>query len=115
MTYTPRERAEARLGKAADPRALDRLFELWPGARVEVRHKTVYRGVPFSADRIPLRCTTVEVWEGEKNDEPGSWADVNFRHVLREAVCHSGDRFVRRTGVELAFRKCLQAVRERSA
>lgn len=104
----PRQLAARVLGKAVHPFAVNRLFELWPEAQVAVRHGETRH------DGADLRFTEVEIWEGERTagTDPGSWAGVNTRHVTRRATCHPADPFDRRTGIRLAFDRCLrEAVR----
>lgn len=101
------------LGKAVHPEAINRLFEVWPEAQVEVRHDRTWRGIPFTGKRVQLRRTTVEVWEGEKNPIPlPKDQAANYRHITREAVCHPDDTFRRSDGIRIAFDRCLrEAVR----
>lgn len=104
--------AERVLGKAVHPAAIERLFEVWPKAQVEVRH-SYFMGSRPSGRRVELRRTVVEIWEGEKNPIllPAVYP-INHRHVTRSAVCHPEDTFDRRVGIRLAFDRCLrEAVR----
>lgn len=110
---SPRALAARILGYAVHPYAVDRLFEVWPEAQVEVRHDRVWRGIPFKGNRRQLRRTVVEIWEGEKNPKPlPKGQKPNHRHVTRQAICAAEDTFERAKGIDIAFRRALrEAVR----
>lgn len=96
-----RARAEQVLGKGVHPAAVERLFEVWPEAQVAVAHERELRAHSY---------TYVEVWIGNKSarDKP------HGLHVTRNAKCHPDDQFNRRTGVRIAFDRCLREVVRRA-
>jgi hypothetical protein len=77
------------LGKAVHERAIQRLHELWPEAKVEVKH-------------YESRATRVTITYGAKG-------------VHGCCRCYFKDRYDRKTGVRIAFRRALQKVRESEA
>lgn len=95
---SPRERAERVLGKAVHPRALDRLFELWPEAEAQVRHGT------FEHQSRRKHWTEVTLHKPQPVR-----ADV----VSRRAYVHSDDQRDRRKGIDIAFRRALREVSRR--
>jgi hypothetical protein len=89
------------LGKAVHPKAIDRLFEVWPEAQVQVdRYRTRHYGVDgIRVTRVIVAATSQE-------------GPRSHRVVDRRAYCHPDDPFDRRTGIRLAFDRCLrEAVR----
>lgn len=98
------------LGKAVHPAAIERLFDVWPEAQVEVWHDWVWRTDPFTQERRQTRRTVVEIWEGERNPVNPS----HTRRVQREALVHPDDNFERKTGIRVAFDRCLREAVRRS-
>jgi hypothetical protein len=105
-------RADVRLivGRAVHNDALDRLFELWPGALVRVTHKTEHIPDLTRMDgctrdaRWHRQITTVSI------DDP-----VSGYTVFGRAECAPGDQWDRKVGIAMAFRRALTKVRERVA
>lgn len=98
------KRAALRLGNAVHPGALGRLYELWPRADVRVQHRTE-------------RVLVIARMDGNVYEERQTTL-VAIRLAQRSpaigvAVCHPGDQWERRRGIELAFRRALNIVRER--
>jgi hypothetical protein len=87
------KRAEKVLGKAVHPDALNRLFELWPKAKVEVKHYGL---------RHRKRGTRVTITFGAKS-------------VHGFAECSLDDQYERKRGIQLAFQRALQKVRDINA
>lgn len=88
------ELARRVLGTAVHTKALQRLFELWPEADVQVTYGR-YDG---------RRTTTVIILH-----HPGAYAA--FGNVVRgKAHCDPSDQFVRRVGIDLAFRRALRKI-----
>lgn len=103
--HSPRARAERVLGLAVHPKALDRLFELCPEASVRVRHLQLWDPMDHWYERangkiVPniTRVTEVQI------DVPQEGVALAF------AECHPEDNYVRRRGIELAFRRALKLV-----
>jgi hypothetical protein len=102
------ERNARVLGKAVHPRALLRLHELWPHARVFVRHTWMQ---PSPGETFPWderdrrgrgrRVTAVAIVQ---DGEPDALQFVGF------AVKHPNDRWDRKRGIRLAFDRALRAV-----
>jgi hypothetical protein len=87
------ERARRVLGHAVHTKALQRLFELWPEAEVSVVYGR-YDG---------RRTTVVRI-----RHNPG--ATFVGGEARGEAHCDQSDQFVRRVGIDLAFRRALRKV-----
>lgn len=87
------ERAHRVLGRAVHTKAIRRLFELWPQADVSVVYSR-YDG---------RRTTVVEI---KPYPEATDWAGI----ARGEAHCDQADQFVRRVGIDLAFRRALRKV-----
>lgn len=89
------------LGNAVHPRAVDRLFELWPEADVAVRHGDDRH------DGVELKVTRVNI---AKKRDPVPTAATPL--ALGDARCRLDcDSWDRRHGISLAFRRALQEVR----
>jgi hypothetical protein len=104
---TPRLIAYARnrrvLGKAVHPLALVRLHELWPQARVFVRHHWTEPTPEESLEGSTGRRITV-VWIVKHPDDPDS------PHRGGRAFKHPSDPWDRRRGIALAFNRALKDV-----
>lgn len=85
------------LGNAVHRGALKRLFELWPEAKVEVKHYRYRYG-----EQVRPKATRVTIVYGA-------------RGVHGHSECGHGDQFSRKTGIQIAFRRALQKVRESEA
>lgn len=101
MPPTFAEERNARvLGKAVHPAALRRLHELFPNARVSVRHEATpserFYKRPSHKTRIYIDL------DGDRR--PGGT-------VFGTATCHHEDNFDRRKGIALAFRRALDIAR----
>jgi hypothetical protein len=86
-----RIRAEKALGKAVHPRALDRLFEIWPAAHVRVRHGKILN---MKWTRVSIRVS----------------ARASMGGFSATADCAPGDQWNRQFGIALAFRRALKKV-----
>lgn len=105
-----REHAGRVVGKAVHPAALDRLFELYPDVKIDVRHEhDALRDSrrPFRPDdhhRVYRVITRVTFWlDGERR--------ASARYVWAKATCHPYDNWDRRAGIKLAFDRALAAAR----
>lgn len=108
---TPREYAEAVLGKAASSEQLDELFELAPDAHPIVTHgiapeTKITRG---GIEEIwhNLNETTVEIFD----HRPGSDDQPAACLVTGYATCSPDDQWERRRGTTIAFGRGLAALR----
>jgi hypothetical protein len=97
-------RARRVLGKAVHPDAVSRLFELWPQARVFVKH-TIMELTPEEVFKGGTRRIATMVWIVKYPDDPDS------PRVMGIAIKHPNDHWDRRRGIELAFRRALGLVR----
>lgn len=89
-SWIAREKAKSALGKAVHPAALNRLFELYPEAIVRVRHNVTWHHG---------RQTVVYI----------QWKPDNELCTKYGAVtCHSDDQYVKRVGIDKAFRQALK-------
>lgn len=111
LLKTPAEARNANvLGRAVHPAALRRLHELFPNARVFVRHEATPVELPHGTQRIsrrfyqrPSHETRVYIYlDGDRR--PGET-------IFGTATCHHEDNFDRRKGIELAFRRALDIAR----
>jgi len=102
---------------AVHPNAVQRLHELFPKATITVEH-TVYR-VPLAAD-TPLKLDgprdreqhATRVWIDLEGDwEPNCGKPRPSSAIFADATCHPDDRFDRRKGIELAFKRALDMAR----
>lgn len=103
---TARDRNSATLGAAVHPMALARLHQLFPDARVKVRHETteVPRHSRMSDYRVlPEHETRVYV-DLDGNDNPSAT-------IFGKAICHPADNYDRRKGIDVAFRRALDIAR----
>lgn len=105
---TAREKAGHVLGKAVHPAALDRLYEIWPNAFVEVLHERIADDTkPWRMDQsIPTkRVTEVVIYAtGFHEGLPMPEARTG------RAVCHPNDNFERRQGIKMAFDRAFKQV-----
>lgn len=104
----PYLKAFAALGDAVHPAALRRLFEMWPEARVHVQHAYVWRGKPFTSERIQVRQTLVRIEAQDFEPNERTW-----KRVTRTAMCSPDDQYDRKYGIALAFRRALHEVSNR--
>lgn len=94
------------LGKAVHPGALRRLHELVPEAKVYVRHHvlTALAGDVRAGVAAEVRPTTrVMIDTGREGER---------RVAVGSARCAAGDKYDRKLGIQLAFRRALELVRE---
>jgi hypothetical protein len=96
-------RAGRVLGHAGHPRAINRLVELWPQARVLVAHGYEAQIIPLPSPFRGRRATRVVIREDDAEDA---------RWVGGEALCSPSDQFCRRRGIEIAFRRALRRLVE---
>jgi hypothetical protein len=102
LTIREVERAQRVLGKAVHPGAIDRLYELWPEAIVYVQHgENRAPGDRMSGPAIVTRWTRVTIVR----------SSAKLYEVVGEAFCHPNDRYDRKRGIELAFKRALNDVR----
>lgn len=94
-----RHLAKRRLGKAVHPLALNRLYELWPEAHVQVSHVTSQLGGP--------QWTSVWIWQRYGESKPAGEC------IVRHANVHPHDQRNRRYGISPAFRRALREVSRR--
>lgn len=116
---TPAEtRTQNVVGKAVHPGAVRRLHELFPEATVTVEH-VVYR-VPLAPD-APVRMGgprdreqhATRVWIDLEGDwQPNCGRPRPSHSIFADATCHPDDRFDRRKGIEIAFRRALDTARQ---
>lgn len=111
MLKTPAEKySAAKLGAAVHPGAIRRLHELFPDARVTVRHEENLVELPFGARRMgniyfasPEHTTRVYIdLAGDQNPTTT---------IVGRADCHPADNFDRRKGIKIAFRRALDIAR----
>lgn len=98
------ERNAAVLGKAVHPGALARLHELYPDVRVEVHHRIDaddFIGPGRSREQWHVTRITLRFGDGPSD------------YLWAEAKCHPDDRYERREGIKLAFRRALESARKR--
>lgn len=89
-SWIARQKAWKVLGYAVHPAALNRLFELAPEAIVRVRHNRTWHDA---------RQTVVYI----------QWVPGNRLCTKYGAVtCHSSDQYVKRVGIDKAFRQALK-------
>jgi hypothetical protein len=106
------ERNARVLGKAVHPAALARLHELFPEARCSVEHEETPIELPRGTRKLERRFyqrlsheTRVFI-DLDGDGRPGGV-------IFGTATCHHEDNFVRRKGIELAFRRALDIARRR--
>lgn len=87
------------VGEGVKPRAVERLLQLWPDARVKVSHSK-----PITS-RMG-RWTEVVITESD---------DPEARCVAAVAACHPNDNYERRRGISIAFLRALKAVKNKTA
>lgn len=98
MKLSPRERVERTLGKAVHPRAIDRLFELWPHAEVEVKHSDGRH------DGVNLKITHVNIRKLPRGNAPN---EQTFGRAYCRLDC---DQWSRRRGISLAFNRAMHGI-----
>lgn len=111
MSEQARERNARVLGKAVHPDALARLHELFPEAHVSVQHESYVRELPHGEMRMGRRCYPNPERETHVLIELGD----GYPPIMGTAFCHPLDNFDRRKGIQLAFRRALDAVREQAS
>lgn len=103
-----RQHAGRVVGKAVHPGALDRLFELYPDVKIDVRHdvELYYTGRHMDdLSQDARRTTRVTFWlTGRRGSTE--------RYVFADAKCHPNDNWDRRAGIKLAFDRALAAARK---
>lgn len=102
------------LGKAVHPAALVRLHELYPNARVSVRHFADAIELPKGSMRFGNR------YYREPEHETIVYIDVTGEgrpgtgdKVYGSATCHPLDNYDRRKGIALAFTRALDMARRK--
>lgn len=101
-----KRRNKAVLGAAVHPNALARLHELYPYARITVRH--ISADVPLNPTKFDDTRTRKE-WHTEIEIDLDGHDDAGWAHGY--AFCHPDDAFDRKRGITLAFRRALNMAR----
>jgi len=108
--FAARARNQAKTGCAVHPMAMARLHQLFPAARVTVRHETASVELPYGSHRMdasnyyaqPEHKTLVYI------DLDGNGKSI----IFGKAICHPADNYDRRRGIEIAFRRALDIARK---
>lgn len=103
------KRNAAVLGKGVHPKALHRLHEMYPNARVTVRQEITTERLPESDI---IRMDGPRFRDHHWTQVFIDLANVGSACVDGAAYCHPGDNFNRRKGIEIAFRRALAEARQ---
>lgn len=98
MDISLKHKAERVLGKAVHQAAIDRLFEIWPSAEVEVKHSDGRH------DGVDLKITHINIFMAPRGNAPNE-------SVFGRARCRlDDDQWDRKVGIKLAFNRALKAI-----